>query len=419
MLHGSRWRPRAKSALSQEARRWDHPNIKRYNGRYNVERLPTGSLVITVGKDGQPHWEGKFRWQGKQIKRRLGLAWLSCDGGATGSWQKRPGRPQEGFLSERDAYAALTALITAHAAQEAQGGTSGCPTFLDAANAWYERAQRRGRKPATLLAYRWVINAHIRGERTFTSTAIRRPCPFADKPVDKLSKHDMREWFDGIPNSPQKVNVFKIVKSICKYAVDEGWMAENVARHVDCRTTHDSDGYDYYDAAEVKALIEQARDDYDAALFATAAYTGMRKGEIFALQWRDIDFERSRITVKRNYSGREIVTPKNGSSRVVPLIPQLVELLKEHRQSQHVGGEHVFPGSSDAAMDRYRKAVKNAGLRHLPFHSLRHAFGSHAVQVATLVQVRDWLGHSDLRMTARYLHAKSLDSDADLLAAAF
>jgi integrase len=144
----------------------------------------------------------------------------------------------------------------------------------------------------------------------------------------------------------------------------------------------------------------------------------MRKGEIFALQWRDIDFDGKRIVVRRNYSGREIVTPKNGKSRVVPLTPQLGSRLKAWRGSEAVPPQ-VFPGSSDAAMDRYRKAVKNAGLRHLPFHSLRHSFGSHAVNVATLVQVRDWLGHSDLRMTARYLHAKSLESDADLLASAW
>jgi integrase len=103
---------------------------------------------------------------------------------------------------------------------------------------------------------------------------------------------------------------------------------------------------------------------------------------------------------------------------VVPLIPALADLLNEHRGTVPFQ-DPVFPGSSDAAMDRYRKAVKNAGLRHLPFHGLRHSFGSHAVQVATLVQVRDWLGHSDLRMTARYLHAKSLESDADLLASAW
>jgi integrase len=270
------------------------------------------------------------------------------------------------------------------------------------------------------LAYRWLINAHIRGERTFESTAIRRPCPFADKNVTSVTRDDVRGWFDPIPASPQKTNLFKAVKSMLRYAVEEGWISDNPARHVDCRTTHDSDGYDYYTADEIERLIAAARDAYDAALYATAAYTGLRKGELFALRWQDIDFDGARIVVKRNYSGRELVTPKNGKTRVVPLIPVLAELLEEHRDSATSGDSvTVFAGSSDAAMVRYRKAVKRAGLRHLPFHSLRHSFGSHAVNVATLVQVRDWLGHSDLRMTARYLHARSLDSDSALLARGF
>lgn len=382
-----------------------------------MTRLPTGSLVVAVAKDGSPHWEAKWRHQSRQIKRRLGPAHLVPAGDG---WRKAPGRPVDGVLDRTDALIALRSLIATHAAQEAENALPERPTFSQAAEAWYERAQRRGRKPATLLAYRWVINAHILGQRTFESTAIRKPCPFADKGVDKLSKDDLRGWFDSIPHSPQKINVFKIVKSVLAYAMSEGWTTENVARHVDCRTTHESDGYDFYDADEVERLIGAARDDYDAALFAIAAYTGMRKGEIFALRWQDIDFEHRRITVRRNYSGREIVTPKNGKSRVVPLIALLAEQLEAYRDSAMSGDSAtVFAGSSDAAMDRYRAALKRAKLRRLPFHSLRHSFGSHAVNVATLVQVRDWLGHSDLRMTARYLHAKSLESDADLLASAW
>jgi integrase len=58
-------------------------------------------------------------------------------------------------------------------------------------------------------------------------------------------------------------------------------------------------------------------------------------------------------------------------------------------------------------------------LRELPFHSLRHYFGSMAVNRASLVQVQSWMGHSHIQTTARYLHAKSHADDATLLAGAF
>jgi integrase len=61
---------------------------------------------------------------------------------------------------------------------------------------------------------------------------------------------------------------------------------------------------------------------------------------------------------------------------------------------------------------RYAAAVTRAELRALPFHSLRHNFGSIAVNRASLVQVQPWVGHSHIQTTARYLHAKSQASDA-------
>jgi integrase len=75
--------------------------------------------------------------------------------------------------------------------------------------------------------------------------------------------------------------------------------------------------------------------------------------------------------------------------------------------------------AASALRRRYTAAVKRAQLRPLPFHSLRHHFGSMAVNRATLVQVQSWMGHAHIQTTARYLHAKSQADDAALLASAF
>jgi integrase len=85
----------------------------------------------------------------------------------------------------------------------------------------------------------------------------------------------------------------------------------------------------------------------------------------------------------------------------------------------------VFAGTIGGHLDasalrrRYAAAVKDAELRPLPFHSLRHYFGSMAVNRASLVQVQSWMGHAHIQTTARYLHAKSQAGDAALLAEAF
>lgn len=79
-------------------------------------------------------------------------------------------------------------------------------------------------------------------------------------------------------------------------------------------------------------------------------------------------------------------------------------------------GGHI---DASALRRRYGAAAGRAGLRSLPFHSLRHHFGSVAVNRASLVQVQAWMGHSHIQTTSRYLHHRSQASDAALLAEAF
>ena len=69
--------------------------------------------------------------------------------------------------------------------------------------------------------------------------------------------------------------------------------------------------------------------------------------------------------------------------------------------------------------DHYRDALDGAGLRRLRFHDLRHTFGSIAINRASLVQVKAWMGHADIATTERYLHFKERGDEAELLAGAF
>jgi integrase len=150
-------------------------------------------------------------------------------------------------------------------------------------------------------------------------------------------------------------------------------------------------------------------------------------GELIALRWRDIDFPGQAIRVRANFSYGELVTPKSGKVRSVPMVPEVAQALARLSQREHFTADHdpVFTGTVGGHLDasalrrRYARAAKRAGLRPLPFHSLRHYFGSMAVNRASLVQVQSWMGHSEIQTTARYLHAKSQAQDAAILASAF
>jgi integrase len=74
---------------------------------------------------------------------------------------------------------------------------------------------------------------------------------------------------------------------------------------------------------EVMLLVRAASSKQDAAIFRTAAFTGLRLGELLALLWRDVDFTRSMIRVRASYSAGVLTTPKSGNVRSVPMAPDV------------------------------------------------------------------------------------------------
>jgi integrase len=108
------------------------------------------------------------------------------------------------------------------------------------------------------------------------------------------------------------------------------------------------------------------------------------------------------------------------------MVREVAELLARLGQRGYLvdRDDPVFPGDGgwldgSALRRRFVAACERAELRVPRFHDLRHTFGSNAINRANLVQVQAWMGHADHRTTMRYLHHKSLDAEADLLAGAF
>ena len=135
---------------------------------------------------------------------------------------------------------------------------------------------------------------------------------------------------------------------------------------------------------EVWSLVRAAAFETDGAMFLTAAFAGLRRGELLGLRWRDIDFAISTIRVRASYADGKVTTPKSGKVRAVPMAPDVAAALARIGQRERFTGEDdfVFAGESgmplnpDALSSRYEIALAAAGLRRLRFHDLRHTFGS-------------------------------------------
>jgi integrase len=184
---------------------------------------------------------------------------------------------------------------------------------------------------------------------------------------------------------------------------------------------------DVFSPEEVWALVRAAASEQDGAIFLTAAFSGLRRGELIALHWRDVDFTGSVLRVRSSYAGGALTAPKSGKVRSVPLAPEVAQALAKLlcRELFTEEDDLVFPGELGDFLDgsalrrRYTAALKRAGLRQLRFHDLRHTFGTRMIAKADIRRVQEWIGHADIQTTMRYLHYAPRDEDARLVAEAF
>ncbi len=133
-----------------------------------------------------------------------------------------------------------------------------------------------------------------------------------------------------------------------------------------------------------------------------ALNSGLRRGELLALTWGDVDLVGARLTVRG-------ATAKSGRTRYLPLNSDARDVLAAWNPREATAADLVFPGPTGARMTSLKtawgKVATAAGLKAFTFHDLRHTFASKLVQAGVdLNTVRELLGHADIKMTLRYSH---------------
>ena len=200
-----------------------------------------------------------------------------------------------------------------------------------------------------------------------------------------------------------------------------------------------------WNANQVRAFLTAAVEDRLSALWWLAVHTGMRRGELLALQWQDIDLDKKVLAVRRTLTrgadGLTFGEPKSVSGRRAIALPDIcVEKLRNHRIHQL---EQRLQASSawqetDLVFERgdgrvlhpntlsgtFMRLTKQAGLPRIRFHDLRHSAATLMLSNGVHPKiVQERLGHSDISMTLnRYSHVsmdmqrEASDQLAELLA---
>jgi integrase len=351
-------------------------------------------------------WYANYRLpDGRQVQKKLGPAWTDR------------GRPPAGYFTKRVAEDWLRSVLDEARRGTLPGLVRKGATFADAAAEWLRYVEHdRACKPSTLRSYRSELRAHL------------LPA-FGSMRLEEITPAGIDRWrgsLTGLSNRT-KNKLLVVMHGVMRRAPHVWGLPFNPLAAVEKHPQRSSGDIDVFSPEEIWALVRAAASEQDGAIFLTAAFIGLRRGELMALRWRDVDFTGSVIRVRASFAGEKLTTPKSGKVRAVPMAPDVARVLARLADRGRSVGEDdlVFVGELGSYLDgsalrrRYVLALKEAGLRPLRFHDLRHTFGTRMIAKADIRRVQEWMGHADIQTTMRYLHYAPREGDATLVAEAF
>jgi integrase len=286
----------------------------------------------------------------------------------------------------------------------------------------------RGLKLTTLDSYRQTLNRHLLpalGHHTLTGL---------EQQPELIDRYISKKIQSGL--SPKTVtNHLLVLQVMLKRAVRWRLIRHNPVSDCDrpraqqtelnvLTETEIARLWTAYTQLEVEAPDEEQREWWRLARTITyiALGTAMRRGELLALRWRDVQLLDGHLTVREALVKGRFTTPKSRSSRrLIELGPRTKQLLAEHWQHTPYKGDddlvfaHPTKGTpldpSRLAREHLKPALAKAGITKpfRPFHDLRHTALTHDAAAGNpLSYIQMKAGHSQASITERYIHAAQL-----------
>jgi integrase len=366
---------------------------------------PISGHVFRYEGRRRPVWRAKYRLpDGRQVKRSIGPAWTG----------RR--RPPAGYYTKRTAQVWLDDVLAQARAGTLPGMVRTGVTFADACDEYLRYVEfDLDCKPSTVVDYRSIIRAHL------------LPA-FGALRLEDLSTDRIESWKTTLTVcNRSKSKILTVLNGVLKRARRVHKLRYNPMADIEKPRFRETTTIEVFSPEEVWALVRAAESEQDAAIFLTAAFTGLRRGELIALRWRDIDFTASRVRVCGSFAGGRLTSPKSGHVRSIPMAPDVATALARLADRERWTGHDdlVFPGVAGGYLDgsalsrRYKAALARAALRPLRFHDLRHTFGTRMIAKADILKVQAWMGHAQISTTQRYLHYVERPDEVALVADAF
>ncbi|MCP4651906.1 MAG: site-specific integrase, partial [Candidatus Omnitrophica bacterium] len=164
--------------------------------------------------------------------------------------------------------------------------------------------------------------------------------------------------------------------------------------------------FDFLTVAESEQLLNNASGIWHD-VFLVLLKTGMRKGELLALTWENINWERHQIVISQSMYARVISSTKSNRIRYVDMTREVYKCLHDRKKNRGFvfSDDEKKHFSMRRINDELTRLCKKAGLRKVNVHTLRHTFASHLAMAGAPIQaIQGLLGHADIQTTMRYAH---------------
>ncbi len=339
---------------------------------------------------------------------------------------QRPGQPRKtkmkgGYASQREAKEARNAELAAR-----EAGTFIEPTKLTLAEylAGWLPAIRGDLKPGSVVNYRHTV-------RLLTER-------MGDVRLQQLTRQQVKTFYSELGQTHAAKTVHNhhlILHRALRDAIKDGILTANPAAEAhELRKRRNE--MKTWTAGELATFLSAANGDRLYAMWRVAGTTGLRRGELLALRWGDVDLERATARVVRAYvrgdAGLHFGEPKSAASRrMIALDPATVATLRAHRAAQnrerlswgpaYQDGDLLFARENGAPMDPdsitgiFERRVRELKLPRIRLHDLRHTHATLALSAGIHPKVvQERLGHSSISMTLdTYSHAiPAMQADA-------
>jgi len=284
------------------------------------------------------------------------------------------------------------------------------PLFKDYAMLWHEKYIKTLRRQSTYERYGEILKKYI------------NPV-IGDMPINEIKRNNIRMMLINLHKAGYSRSTLSLTRDVTSgvmgYAVDDELIETNPVTGVLKRLKLEREKQlkiAPMSSQEVEIFLDVCGKKFNEyyPFFLCAFRTGMRLGELIALQWGDIDWNKKNIRVERSYRRGRVDRPKNNKKRLVDISDQLLIELKSlltarKKEAIRLGlGEPVeiiFHRKGEYLEQNYirrvfKRILKAAGLPEMKLHITRHTFASLLLSNGeSPVYVKEQLGHSSINIT--------------------